>query len=149
MLKKISGQKPVLIQIQGTQRFLDGSADSMEFVTTGTYHQREEVQYLLYQESEITGMQGVTTSLKINDGIVVLNRMGIAELKQEFQKGVLYHSHYVTPYGTLRMSVLTHQVESDLTAHGGKISLEYDLFVDDEILSHNGLTIVVKEDSVQ
>ncbi|WP_460000522.1 DUF1934 family protein [Paradesulfitobacterium aromaticivorans] len=32
----------------------------------------------------------------------------------------------------------------NLTAQGGHISLKYDLFVDDELVSHNSLRIIIK-----
>jgi uncharacterized beta-barrel protein YwiB (DUF1934 family) len=37
-------------------------------------------------------------------------------------------------------------VECDLTVQGGRISLEYDLFVDDNLVRYNGLLLNIKED---
>ncbi|MHB1653197.1 MAG: YwiB family protein [Desulfitobacteriaceae bacterium] len=140
------GKTQVLISVLGTQRFPEGHEDKMEFVTLGTYHIRQGVFYLVYRESELTGMEGVTTSLRAQREHVVLNRMGATEFKQEFQPGVLHSGNYVTPFGTLWLSVLTKRLECDLTARGGRISLEYDLFVDDEFVSCNGLKITIKEE---
>lgn len=145
-----SGKKNVLIQVVGTQFFADREPaeeeDRIEFVTEGTYHQRLGQFYILYKESELTGMAGVTTSLRVHGGRITLNRMGAAEVKQEFEPGVLHRSVYNTAFGSLWLSVLTKRLETDLTAHGGRISLEYDLFVDDILVSHNGLAIMIKEE---
>ena len=148
-----SGKKKVLIKVEGTQEFVDrepaGQADRIEFVTIGTYHLRPHEFYIMYKESELAGMAGVTTTLRVKDGRVTLNRMGAAGLKQEFEPGVLHRSVYNTNFGSLWLSILTKQLETDLTAHGGRISLEYDLFVDDILISHNGLTITLKEEPPQ
>lgn len=143
---KTTARKPVLIQVVGTQKFPEGEEESLEFVTLGTYHERQGVFYVVYKESAITGLEGVTTSLRIGGEQITLNRMGQAELKQEFQLGVLHRGRYVTPFGTLWLSVLTDALEYDLTGQGGRISLEYDLFVDDKLVSHNGLKMVIKEE---
>lgn len=148
-----SKKKTVLIQVIGTQAFVDWEpdeqADRIEFITVGTYHVRQHNFYIIYKESELTGMAGVTTALRVQDGRVTLNRMGAAELKQEFEPGVLHRSVYNTNFGSLWLSVLTKQLETDLTAHGGRISLEYDLFVDDILVSHNCLTMMIKEEPPQ
>lgn len=144
--KRIMARKHVLIQVVGTQKFPEGEEEQLEFITLGTYHERQGVFYVVYQESEITGMEGVTTSLRIQGEHITLNRMGQAELKQEFQPGVLHRGRYVTPFGTLWLSVLTDGLEYDLTAQGGRISLGYDLFVDDKLVSHNGLKMLIKEE---
>ncbi|WP_328812357.1 DUF1934 domain-containing protein [Paradesulfitobacterium ferrireducens] len=137
-------QSKALITVEGRQNFPDGDEHALEFVTVGTYHRRKEAYYLVYRESEITGMEGVTTSLKVRGQRVTLNRVGPVKLKQEFEHGVLHRSTYITPYGELWLSILTASVEIDLTAQGGHISLKYDLFVDDELVSHNSLRIRIK-----
>lgn len=142
-------QKRALIKVIGTQRFPEGDEDKLEFTTEGSYHMRRGVFYLVYKESEVTGMEGATTTLRVENEYVVLNRMGSMELKQEFRPGFLHRSSYVTPYGTLWLSVITDKVESDLTAQGGRITLEYNLYIDDQLVSHNGLTIIIKEEPPQ
>ena len=142
-------QKKVLISLMGTQQFAEEHEDKQELITVGAFYVHKGVFYILYRESEVTGMEGTTTTLRIEEDHVVLNRMGTAELKQEFRPGVLYRSTYITPFGKLWLSVLPDVVESDLTAQGGRISLEYDLFVDDNFVSHNLLWVTIKEDNPQ
>ncbi|KLU59187.1 putative beta-barrel protein YwiB [Peptococcaceae bacterium CEB3] len=144
--ERMAGKKNVLIRVVGTQKFSEGETDRLEFVTTGAFYERQGAFYLLYRESEVSGMAGVTTSLRIEGKHITLNRMGKAELKQEFQPGILHRGRYVTSFGTLWLSVLTTELEYDLTVMGGRISLEYDLFADDALVSHNGLEIIIKEE---
>ncbi len=139
-------KKEVIIGVTGTQRFAEGYDNKQEFMTVGTLNEHKGFFYLSYQESEINGMEGVTTILRIEPNHVILKRSGSAEAKQEFRPGVLYRSTYITPIGNLLLSVLPEKVESYLTAQGGRISLKYDLFVDDKFVSHNALVITIKED---
>ena len=147
--RKSGKSQTALIKIIGIQAFVDQEnepEDRIELVTLGTYHPRPDGGYLVYKESELTGMAGVTTVLRVQGERVTLNRMGAAELKQEFEAGVRHRSVYHTNFGSLWLSVLTKRIETDLTAQGGRISLEYDLFVDNELVSHNGLAIMIKEE---
>lgn len=142
-------KKNVLVQIIGTQQLPDGQEDRIEFVTPGTYYRRKGIYYVSYREAEHSGLEGVMTLLRVESDNIVLQRIGRAELRQEYRKQALCPSVYVTPYGKLPMSILTEAIDSDLTVQGGRISLKYDLFVDNEFVSHNGLMIIIKEDLSQ
>ncbi len=144
-------QKKVTIQVQGNQKYPEGHEDQQEVITEGMLYERDGVFYVLYEEagSESTGFEEVSTYLIIKEGIVTLNRKGAVDLTQEFKKGELNRSIYTTCYGKIWLSVMPHKVECDLTVHGGRISLEYDLFVDDNLVSYNALFLNIKEDPPQ
>jgi uncharacterized beta-barrel protein YwiB (DUF1934 family) len=140
-------RKEAVIQVIGTQTYSDGSDDQMDFTTTGTFHRREGAYYIIYRESAITGMEGVTTSLKIEPEKVTLNRMGAADYKQVFEIGIHHRSTYVTPQASFYLGVETKEMEIHLTEHGGHITLKYNLFTEDDLLSQNTLRIIIKEDT--
>ena len=81
--------------------------------------------------------------------MIGLNRKGAVDNRQEFCKGVLNRGVYSTCFGNIWLSVMPHLVECDLTVHGGRISLEYDLFVEDNLVSYNVLLLNIKEDFPQ
>ncbi|MDR3541139.1 MAG: DUF1934 domain-containing protein [Desulfosporosinus sp.] len=142
---------PVSIQVHGKQIYSEGHEDEQKLSTVGTFYERNGVFYLFYKESdnENTGLGDVTTFLIIKEGLVTLNRKGAVELTQEFKKGVLNRSIYATCYGKIWISNMPYRVEYDLTVHGGRINLEYDLFVDDKLVSYNLLLLNIKEDLPQ
>ena len=137
--------KPVLITVTGTQVNECGDVDTQEFITTGNCSLKKDAYFLIYSESEITGMAGTTTSLKVEPGRVTLNRMGASQLKQVFETGLRYRSNYVTPHGSIYMAVVCSKVEANLTDSGGSINLEYVLEVENQKLSDNILTVTVRE----
>ncbi|AGA70856.1 hypothetical protein Desdi_3470 [Desulfitobacterium dichloroeliminans LMG P-21439] len=139
----------VLIQVSSTQHYPEGHNDHMEFTTVGTFHHRAGAYYIIYRDTEITGMDGVTTSLKIEPTRVSLNRMGAIDHKQIFERGIRHGSSYVTPQGSLFLEVETKEMEIHLTELEGNITLKYDLFSGDQLVSHNRLRINIKEDAPQ
>lgn len=138
-------KRQVLITIKGLQTNELGEQDTQELVTVGEFFRKNQAYYLLYKETEISGMAGTTTSVKVEGERVILNRMGSAQMKQIFQVGASHQCNYVTPHGRLHLQVLSSQVDVDLTEVGGSINLEYELTIGAEKVSDNKLSITVKE----
>lgn len=137
--------KEALIHIVGRQCYSEGFDDRMDFTTTGTFHNRNGVFYIVYRESEVSGMPGVTTSLKVEPEKVTLNRMGAADYKQIFELGIRHPSTYITGMGSFYLAAETEKMEICLTEDGGHITLKYNLYADQELVSHNILRIRIKE----
>lgn len=141
-------RKKVIIYIHGKQKYSEGHEDQQELTTEGMFYDRNGAFYVLYKESgnDSRELEEVTTLLTIKEESVTLTRKGAVELSQEYRKGVLNRSIYSTSFGEIWLSVLPHCVECDLTVQGGRISLEYDLFVDGNLVSHNELLLNIKEE---
>ncbi len=138
-------KKNVLVSVKGTQTNDMGEKDTIELVTEGRLFVKDKSYYIMYNESEISGMEGTTTSLKVEPAKVTLNRMGSSEQKSTFEKGVYNSGHYVTPYGMMSIAVNPSKVDVDLTDVGGSINLEYELELGQEKVSDNELFITVQE----
>lgn len=138
-------RKEVLVTVRGTQTNEHGEQETIELVTMGNYYRKNSHYYILYNESDISGMAGTTTTLKVEPHRVTLNRMGVAEQKQIFEKDKPNEGNYVTPYGAMCIGVLPRKVEVDMTEFGGNINLEYELELERQKVSYNELTITVRE----
>lgn len=137
-------RRPILVRVRGTQVKESGEEDSIELITEGRLYCRDQSYYILYQESELTGLEGTLTSLKIEPTRVVLNRTGGTAQRQTFEQGVWDQGYYVTPFGTVRIGVIPSRVDVDLTESGGSINLEYELQIEQEKVSDNRLSITVQ-----
>lgn len=137
--------KEVLISVKGTQLNEFGEIDQQELITKGNLFLKKGAYFIMYNESELTGMSGTVTTLKVEPARVTLNRMGTSEQKQVFERGVLHRGSYITPFGKMVMGVTPSKVEVNLTDFGGSINLEYELEVGSEKISDNMLSITVKE----
>lgn len=138
-------RKDTLVTVKAKQINEYGEEDSQDFFTTGTLFQKKGAFFIVYNESEVTGMAGTTTSLKVEPNRVTLNRMGSSEQKQVFEEGLKHRGNYITPYGGLSVAVLPSRVEVNLTDTGGSIKLEYELEVENQKISDNALIITVRE----
>lgn len=61
--------KPVLVSVQSIQRDPEGQELKIELVSEGKYYVKDGTQYIVYEESELTEMKGVTTVIKVLPGV--------------------------------------------------------------------------------
>ena len=137
--------KKIMMKIIGKQAS-DGDTDQMEFVTEGELAERNGALYLIYEESEISGMPGCKTRLKIKGDYVSMKRLGTKTLpagtEMEFEPGRVFTGPYDTPYGSFEMEVVTNSVENTLTAEGtGSVHIDYKMSLKGLVESHNTLSI--------
>lgn len=134
----------VLITVTGTQRDCQGEESRIELTTLGKHYNKNNVEYFTYQETELSGMEGTTTVVKLHSDYVSLVRMGTVELKQEFRLNEKSYSTYVTPYGNMKMAVMTHVLEHSFSGGTGALRIHYDLEMDGQWQSYNTLSVIIR-----
>ncbi|WP_378955296.1 DUF1934 domain-containing protein [Pelosinus sp. sgz500959] len=137
----------VVVTIVGTQRDAQGEENRIELITAGHYYEKNGVQYIVYKDTEVSGLEGVSTMLKVYEQHVVLVRMGNVKYQQQFRLGEKSHSSYVTPYVTMEMGILTQSIEQALSKSVGNIHIRYELEINGQWQSTNTLSISVREES--
>ncbi len=138
-------EKPVIISIRGTQASEPGQEDVMELVTQGTLAGQEGDFSLSYRESELTGLEGTTTTFRIEKDQITLTREGTLNSVMIFREGKKHFSPYETPYGGIILGVNTQKAFSDMTETGGSISIRYIMEVENERVGENTFEIHVSE----
>ena len=83
-----------------------------------------------YEESNLTGLQGVHTTFRVEPGKIILTRTGKLNSQMVFQQGVVHDSLYQMEFGALMISVNAQQVFFDITPDGGVIDLVYSLEIE-------------------
>ena len=136
--------KDVIISVTGVQQGVNGP-DAMELITAGQYGQDEKETLLTWQESELTGMEGTKTSLRVQPRGVVLSREGALNTRMEFEEGRKRYFLYETPFGSATMGLNTRRIVNRLGAHGGEIKIDYSVDMDDTIVGRNRFFIRVQE----
>ena len=63
-------KRDVVLSIRGRQTYADAEPEVIELVTEGTMEFRDGGWDISYQESELTGLQGVTTTFRVEPGKV-------------------------------------------------------------------------------
>ena len=136
--------KDVIISVTGVQQGVNGP-DAMELVTAGQYGQDEKETLLTWQESELTGMEGTKTSLRVQPRGVVLSREGTLNTRMEFEEGRKRYFLYETPFGSATMGLNTRRIVNRLGVHGGEIEIDYSVDMDDTVVGRNRFFIRVQE----
>ena len=123
-------KQKVLLSIQGRQIYDEQEPDTIELVTEGTMEFRDGGWKIVYEESELTGLSGVFTTFRIEQGKVALSRSGKLNSQMVFQQGMTHQSLYQMEFGTLMISVKATNLFFDITPEGGVIDLVYDIEIE-------------------
>lgn len=131
-------EKSAIISVRS---FSDLNKDEViEVVTPGKFHLGESEFKAVYEESEISGMDGTTTTLVIKDDALILEREGSTTTRMEFKKGEEVVSLYNTPYGMMNINISTKELDIDMDDDGGVVYTKYILGLEGQ----SGITIELK-----
>lgn len=122
---------PVMLHIRGTQNYQDQEPEIIELTTEGTLERQKEVWVLSYEESDLTGLAGVTTAFRVGPRGVVLKRTGAIENQMIFMEGRKHESLYRLDFGALMLTVKATKVESSLSEQGGSVDIHYNIEIED------------------
>lgn len=120
-------EKKAIISIVSNASMEDG--EKIEVVSPGKYIKLDDGFKAIYEETEISGMDGTTTSLTIKDSEVLLEREGTTNTKMVFNEKEPSVSLYSTPYGTLEISINTKKLKVEMNDDGGELNIDYDMIV--------------------
>lgn len=115
----------VVLSIVGRQAYGGQEPETIELVTEGTMEFRDGGWDIRYQESALTGLEGVTTTFRVEPGRVTLKRTGALQSEMVFQEGKSHDSLYQMPFGALLLTVKASRVYYDIVPDGGTIDLVY------------------------
>ena len=124
-------KQEVLLTIRGEQRYAGAETEVIELMTEGTMEAREDGWDLCYEESDLTGLQGVVTTFRIRGDQVELDRSGKLHSQMVFREGVSHDSLYQMEFGALLISVCATRVRWAITPEGGAIDVEYRISVEE------------------
>ena len=116
---------PVILSIRGKQAYLDQEPDVIELVTEGTLTYCDGGWDIRYEESDLTGLSGVTTVFRVEPKRVILNRSGKLNSQMIFQENIRHDSLYQMEFGTLMLSVCAKRIMVQLGEDGGYVDLVY------------------------
>ena len=123
-------KRDVVLAIRGKQTYEDQEPEIIELVTEGTMEFRDNGWDISYKESELTGLAGVTTTFRVEQGKVTLTRTGGLKSEMVFQMGVPHESLYQMPFGALMLTVQAKFMYFDIVSDGGTIDLVYSIDIE-------------------
>ena len=123
-------KKEVVLNLRGRQFYEGQEPDEIKLTTEGTMEFRDGGWDISYEETELTGMAGVTTTFRVEPGKVTLRRTGKLQSEMIFQMGKPHESLYQLEFGALLMTVTAKHLYFDIVPDGGMIDLIYDIAIE-------------------
>lgn len=130
-------KQTVILSIRGRQAYLDQEPDVIELVTEGTLEYADGGWDLRYEETELTGMPGVTTHFRVEPDKIVLTRTGKLNSQMIFREGVSHDSLYQMEFGALMITVCASRICAQLSPEGGMVDLIYNIEIE-----HNAAGVI-------
>ena len=107
-------KQPVVLSIRGSQRYADQDPEVIELLTEGAMEYVDGGWNIVYEESELTGLEGVTTTFRVEPGQVFLTRTG----------ALRDHNSLPPPHSVVLHGVLTPAVVQRARRGGGALCNE-------------------------
>lgn len=134
-----------VITVRAVQNLQDSGDDEIELVTDGVYTKIPEGYAVKYAESELTGMEGTSTTVEILPDRVAVTRRGNMNMSMEFKEGQKCDFLYNTMFGTATLSIKTNKIQSNLGDRGGSLNIDYVVNMEHAVVAINKLKISVKQ----
>ena len=138
---------PVVLSIRGEQSYDGTDPDATELMTEGTLELTEAGLRLRYQETELTGMEGTSTTFEVQGPRVILTRAGTVNSQMVFEEGKQHTSLYETPFGELAVDIRTGRLRHNLSERGGILEIRYSIAVENTLAGRNRFKIRVRRKS--
>ena len=123
-------KRTVVLSIQGKQHYDDQEPEVIELVTEGTMEFRDGGWDIAYEESALTGLEGVTTTFRVEPDQITLTRTGKLNSQMIFRQGESHDSLYQMEFGTLMLTVEAKFMYFDILPEGGSIDLTYGISIE-------------------
>ena len=134
----------VRLKIKGSITRKGSRLEVIEMTTQGKFYKKGDAKYLVYDESEISGMKDSTTTIKLKDKAITLTRFGSVGMRLEFEKGKSFKSDYITGQGVFKLEILTGELyyilDEDIK---GRIFVRYEMGIKGMGQSTNELNIEI------
>lgn len=123
-----------------------GEKDTVNLLTRGSFQKRNGRFYITYKESEATGYEGNTTTVRVEDeNKVSMLRYGPSPSQLIIERGKRHVCHYDSGYGSLSLGVAADEIQNHLTEEGGDVTFSYTLDTGSSQISYNKVKITVQE----
>lgn len=137
-------KKDVWLSINSAQQFVECDEEQIDLVTAAVLYERGGKYYIIYEESELTGLDGTRTTLKLDDKSVSLIRTGTYPSQMLFAEDERHVGLYQTPVGSA-MTIATHtsRVYNTVGDEGGELIIDYTIEVDNCVMGEHHFEMVV------
>lgn len=139
--------KPVKIRIISSVKDENGKQQPSEQICFGCMAEKNGTNYVFYEESEVTGLEGTKTTIKWNDERIIILRSGTLDHRQEFCQGLVDKSLYQTPYLKIPLETATKYLYTGFRKGVWNLEIEYSLSHSGQPYGDMKILIEIEEDT--
>ncbi len=137
-------KKDALLSIRSTQRFEGCDEEKIDLITQARFYKRGGKFYISYEESELTGLLGTRTTVKIDGDTVTMMRTGTYPSEMIFGKNQRHVGLYHTEFGAMTISTHTNQLRNTIGEYGGELEIDYTVEVDQSMIGNHHFRMIIK-----
>ena len=134
-------RRDVLISIFGIP---DLDAEPIVLTTPGRLYRKNGVYSITYRETELTGLPGVTTTLKIEPDRITLMRRGGDNACMIFRQGERHYNLFQQNGDPVTVAVSANSVRQNISDAGGELDIDYSIFINEAHALRNRLHVDVR-----
>jgi uncharacterized beta-barrel protein YwiB (DUF1934 family) len=107
------------IQVKVISQIIDSSGEKtdMTLYTPATYKHEHNKAFLMYEETEVSGMEGVKTLLSYDGKVLQIKRFGHLNSLLRVEVGETYENTYKTQYGLFLMKTTGKKIKWTDSGH--------------------------------
>ena len=118
--------KPVKVRI--VSRNKGDESQTIEHHYSGQFAEKQGKNYVIYAENEQSGLEGTKTTIKWDQERILILRNGSVQHRQEFARGLIDHSVYLTPYLKIPLKTETRYIYTYFRKGVWHLEIEYNLY---------------------
>lgn len=134
----------VRLTLEGRQTAETGEETVTKSVLSAEYYERGGSVYILYEEPGEDGDAAVKNCIKLKPPAVEIIKKGPVNARMVFEPGREHLTDYVTPFGCLKIGILTETAEVSRSEKGTEIFLSYALTTQGIPFSRCAMSIAAK-----
>ena len=119
-----------MLSLRGQQDYVDQEPEIISLITEGILEKQVDGWSVSYQETGLTGLDGVTTTFYVQKDCVTLTRTGKLNSQMVFRLGQPHESLYQMEFGTLLITVCATSISWDISEIGGIIDMIYNIAIE-------------------
>lgn len=137
-------KRDVLLSIRSAQKFDGCDEENIDLMTQARLYERGGKFYISYEESELTGLTGTRTTVKLDGDTVTMMRTGTYPSEMLFAKNKRHVGLYHTEFGAMTVSTHTNELKNNIGKDGGELSIDYTIEVDQTMVGNHRFRMIVK-----
>ena len=134
-------RRDVLISIYGIP---DLETEPIILTTPGRLYRKNGVYSITYRETELTGLAGVTTTLKVEPDRITLMRRGGDNACMIFRRGERHYNLFQQEGRPVTVAISANSMRQNLNDAGGEVDIDYSVFINDAHALRNRLHVDVR-----